>query len=318
MTLRYTIYFDVVAPIVCTLAALSVIWFTYQHISAFNSNEKSKQMSKVLYYGGIVFFINVILYFIINATVLTTILCCNYLYASSFSYVTQFGLMVALLLYRLYFIFENTQFALQKYTICIFSILYISTFVMGHIAAYSRNFLYHTYWHNSVGIYYFMVMGLVICFIFLFLYKLISVYSQVQQMRGSNSKMMRTITTIFLLSTISIFWSAVFAILTSFHQYLPKTDHMIFWWKFIAWIDVYTNFLGILLGYPWFDRYYGVFCGFCHRNCSKICNKMVTISDNKELKMSHVHNNAELVSISPSEQSKLNVSSQVASIAIDS
>eukprot|EP01083_Nonionella_stella_P078575 215111_1 len=278
-SLRATLYFEVAVPICCLLAAVSVIFFTYKHITLQSrAPEKERIKSRALYYGSIVFFISVAIYYIVNSFIYLPGVCCDYLYASSFCYVTQFGIMVGLLLYRLYVIFANTPFALKRHTIYIFSTVYAATLIMGHIAAYTRNFLYDTWWHNSVGIYYFMVMGLVICFISLFLYKLITVFRAAAG-SATNRRMIATITRVFLLSTVSIFWSLAFALLTSFHRSLPVTDHMIFWWKFLAWLDVYTNYLGILLGFTQFDSYYTVCFGWCDRNCRSMCMGMWLGSD---------------------------------------
>lgn len=178
-------------------------------------------------------------------------------------YGTQFYLLMLSLFLRLQYVLNGTLQAFSRLTLSIMTIIFILLPVMSVIAGIM--------YHDPNGR--FMVFGafvialaLIISILFMYIRKLLAIYKNID----SDPKLIEIITKTTILTLISI--SATFLTSMCITMKPIMSEFMDFQVieTFILYIDVYTNFLCVVLTYRYFDKYYSLLCKGMHSKCESM------------------------------------------------
>eukprot|EP01084_Bolivina_argentea_P083378 150956_1 len=266
-----TMVFHYIFSILSILAAISIIPGVCAYIKA--QIKGNLQVTKPLFYAGIVFFI-------VSVTAIITffgavISYCDhnklhkvFAMIGPLLYALQTILLIGILFYRLLAIFQDTVFALRKWISTLFLLLYTITAVIFVFASVMWSISYAiSSWSSFVtGI---LVIFLIVYLNALFIYKLIKANNNCEQ---KDQQLIMVITKTALLSFISTFVTLSCAI---FFSLGPSIDSI--YWGFIRDLlilaDEYTNFACVFLSYAYFKRYYEKICSKCDATCRILWSK---------------------------------------------
>ena len=210
-------------------------------------------------------------------------------------YLSQYAVMILLLFYRLKVVFDGTTYRLSQRTKWTFYIMYMLLIFME----VSSQFVYILLkWHSSVGAILLSFAGLCITLIiifltFLFVTKLIDVHKRCDCHR--ENKLLFTITKQSVLTLISIVSSLVMLIiffLLSSTGLLVSSIHANFVLALCVLIDIWTNFICILLGYHSFNPYYTKMCGCCDIKCKQLCSKLAKPRENQKIRVEDIESSS--------------------------
>ena len=199
-------------------------------------------------------------------------------YVSTILYFAQYNVMIFLLFYRLKVVFDGTAYRLSRFTTWAFYTMYILSSILA-VSVQVVNILMGG--HSPVRTILTSFSGLcgilMIFFLtFLFVTKLIDVNKHCDGHR--ENKFLSTITKQSILTLISIasllVSVVIFFLLSSTGMYVSSIDAY-FIWKLCVLIDIWTNFICILLSYQSFNAYYIKMCGCCDTKCKELCGKLV-------------------------------------------
>ena len=262
-----------------SLAAISVIIATSIVIIVYIQNKL--KTSRLLFYTGIIYYMVIILFYIIQA-IWSKHVCHHRELAIILAtpagglYTLQAVMLVLLLFIRLVSIFKATSFALSTLTIK----LYIAILIIGPIT-YSL-FLLTRY--SSIGMLFYMItissyLFAVIYLNGLLIHKLFTVHIQCSANDKRDNLRLNTITKTTILSILSTSLSVVF--LTTYILYSAFSGSLIFLFmtRLLLIADVHTNFLSILLSYKYFKHWYRAICGCCHDQCVECWAKLAKHKD---------------------------------------
>eukprot|EP01083_Nonionella_stella_P175476 611179_1 len=106
-----------------------------------------------------------------------------------------------------------------------------------------------------------------------FVYKLISVF--VHNSDNSDDKpnkldedLVSTVTKTFILTLASILSAIIAAVFIIILNYYPS-PFVVFLYGFIFALDLITNVVSIICGFPVFHQQYSMICGLCHARCTR-------------------------------------------------
>ena len=202
-------------------------------------------------------------------------------YVSTILYFAQYNVMIFLLFYRLKVVFDGTAYRLSQFTKWAFYIMYILSSILA-VSVQVVNILMGG--HSPVRTILTSFSGLcgisMIFFLtFLFVTKLITVNNNCDgaQQKAEN-KLLSTITKqsiLALISIASLLVSVIIFFLVSSTRLPASSIHAHFVSKLCLLIDIWTNFICILLSYQSFNTYYAKMCGCCDTKCKELCGKLV-------------------------------------------
>jgi len=249
--------------------------------------KQSKKQPQYLFYPGIIFVLTAYIVMIAD-TISIFFYDCNHMWwmlfmlIFGFTYTLQISLVLIILFLRVYFIFKTSAYALSKLTICIFMITFISLPPIVGVV----EFWYHTSHHSdessiALAICYFINILIMTSLLILFIHKLFTIYGHlpaIQDIKQSDThrSLMRVITRTVVLTSISVIFTFIASIGFITINKLNKLGLMIV--AVLVIIDVYTNFVCILLSYTYFNDYYDKLCGKFDLFCGEICNKITGAS----------------------------------------
>lgn len=202
-------------------------------------------------------------------------------------YLIQYALLLFILFYRIDLVFKGSGYELSKFTVFLFITLYILSIVFGALTVYtlqSHSVSIHHLFPITATIFCVALLSTISMLPCLFIYKLMAVHKDTASAidSSSSSNMISTITKISLLSSISIL-SFIFSAILPFLIYLTNLSsiHMQFLFVFIGTIDMYTNFISVILTFGSFNRYYVRLCGLCDIGCKRLCQKCMSSPSEK-------------------------------------
>eukprot|EP01084_Bolivina_argentea_P285104 488844_1 len=188
----------------------------------------------------------------------------------SLLYAIQFYFLLLTLFIRLYSVFHGTVFKLQKHTIRFYVTMYIlMPFMMLTAAVIWKYVIIGAIILALTAI---LTISLVISILILFIYKLIQVYS-----KHNDDTLIGVITK----NTILTFASILFTLISMFAIIIFGDT---FWSDIAMIVDLYTNFLSIMLTYDCFNNYYVTICHCMDNKCKIWCQKLVK-NQNEEKKL---------------------------------
>ena len=273
--------FDIIICCACLIIMAPDIYRFIQHykdmansIPTNSDHEQNLKTSKWLFYISTIFFITSwwnmavsippILYTCILSdtdTFLMTTLIWSGLYPF------QYYLLLILLFIRLYHTFEGTMFKLSQRTLNIFKFAFIFQGCNCSIAL--SIFIVNAYYGLLLISFSFLVIiALTAAILFLYIKRLMYVYKQVTSCQDSDEELVRLATKTPILSVTSILNSfgamSVTLLWSMFDGYTLWIGHL------VVMLDIYINYLCILMGYKHFNKYYVILCGCCDRKCRNI------------------------------------------------
>ena len=283
-----------VSECLSSMDVMSIVWITiniillanmiplmYKFIKM-NLQKRSKKKQKwYLFYPGIIFTICTFIILIAD-TVVIFFYECNHFWWMLFmlifgsTYTLQIVLVFTILFARTYFIFKSSAYALSKRTIIIYCLLFIMVpCSVGLVEAW-----YHISHHSEVS-----STALALCYVFnmlvmvslltLFTQKLFITYTNLPTVHDprrseTHRNLMKVITRTVVLTSISLLFTLIASIgFITIDKWNTFGQMMI---ALLVIIDVYTNFVCILLSYAFFDRYYQKLCGKFDHKIGQICN----------------------------------------------
>ena len=206
-----------------------------------------------------------------------------------FTYTLQIILVLIIFFFRVYFIFRSSQFQLSKITICFYTV----TFIPLPICVAIVEFWYHISHHSKMsrivlGILYICNILCMLSLMVLFTKKLRETYKYLPSVDKSKSEthqlfigiMTRTV----ILTAISMIFTLIASLGIIFIDQMETVGMIIV--GLLVIIDVYTNFICILLSFSYFNEMYyklcscidvkiNRFCRYLNADCDMIVAEMV-------------------------------------------
>ena len=174
-------------------------------------------------------------------------------------YAIQSFILLIIFFERLDIVFNGTSFVVSKCTKNIYKFLFISTPILVVIAICL--FQYTLIFSILAGVVLLLFIGLMISLVILFIIKLVNVYksSGMSENTGADKSVVSAITKTTILTTISVSMTLVNAIVAIWRL---NTDNIYIIWfqNYFVLLDVYTNFLCVILSYTAFVKYYQTLC----------------------------------------------------------
>eukprot|EP01084_Bolivina_argentea_P210255 357944_1 len=125
---------------------------------------------------------------------------------------------------------------------------------------------------------------LLVMLIGLFIYKLVKVLQNVEDMDAvRHNNMVGLISKSFILTVASILSAGCLTTAVLLQSALGVHLYVTVLAGIFANSDLLVNSLSVSLGFKKFDKYYMKLCGCCHGLCIDLCSRVVTGKSNKEL-----------------------------------
>ena len=258
---------------VCTAMICTIIYVYYQLIANRNIEKSSKLSQKC----GYIFILSVLL--AITSSIITFSGKCykiswNIYQLSLLIYYTMFGIhsfvLIIIFFDRINRVFYRTPFQLSKctkyswYFILTAFPLYLLIILIGFGTCSNSNNNNCFIWVYLGCLLLFIYVLLLIALTCLFINKLIQVYNN----DNNNQELIKAITKMTILASLSVFITFLDAISTIFYF---RLNNIYSEWIsiFIALADIYTNFICIVFCYKYFKPFYNKLCKCLDMKCRK-------------------------------------------------
>eukprot|EP01084_Bolivina_argentea_P078149 141784_1 len=261
---------------VFTILITAFLWiFTVFILYKYIVYKKSSiiQQPNFLYYPGLIFIILISLS-LFSYIFVATFLCINdttrLLIETIFSlfYGLQFYLLLLIMFLRLYYVFHNSPLKLSKITTYSYILIYI---LLPILIIFTLSLgLNHTLFVTFVTISFVLFVILILSIIILFIAKLVRVYKYC----ANDEELMDAVTKTTILTLVSI----LVTLLIPTHSLLREPFDFEYgsWFYFLGNVftilDIFTNFLCIVMSYKYFDSYYYYICGCLDTQCKSLCS----------------------------------------------
>ena len=282
------IEYGVVTPIAKLSSAIVMLWFIYKYIESTEAeqNKRLRFLGFAVFCTQTMFCMGNVAAFPISAFVFNCSRGNVFIGVSGTSiaviFFCQYSVMVFLLFYRLKVVFNGTAYQLSQCTRWTFNIMYILSIILwifvSSVIDWSGSSSISLFAMIVVlfdGLLGFAIISFLCC---LFVQKLFDVNKHCDGIQHKDeNNLLWTITKQSLLTFISLFSGMVFVAIVTFLSITGlsvSSIHGAFVWISFALIDVWTNFICILLSYQAFDGYYSKMCGFCDLKCKRLCVRL--------------------------------------------
>ena len=280
----FCIYSQYILPTLMAIAIVAIVVPTIIFIRAYRA--KILKSSAFLFWFGLSYFTILSAYLFVN--IMRYAFWCRYddirtIFNSIIPhfYPLQSFMIMGIFFTRLVYIFQGTTFKVSKLTNIGYSLLIIVPIMMAETGNWMNtpertpngNLLTGI---GSAGyiITVFLLNGL-------FIYKMMRVYRMVlanNSVSKPGQHLVKLITKTSLLCFVSTIGSMVF--LSSYQwRNTMNHPHLFALTVVILIVDMYTNYLSVLLSFAYFDDWYFRFCGCCHRKCHLFWNWRVNQED---------------------------------------
>ena len=288
--------FGIITTVVCLSSVIVMLWLTRKY---YNSME-SEQEKPLKYLGFVLFCIQITFCTVNAANYCVYAVVSNCIRGTEFIgstvvgsiYFAQYFVMILLLFYRLKVVFDGTVYELSQCTILVFTIIYF----LGLTSTVPLPFLFDYSGTRSPSLLEIILslLGLTaavstISFVtLLFVKKLVEVNKRCDDLQPNDeNNLLSTITKQTILTFISLASLVLFGILSNVHNATDSvlsSIHGAFMYNLCVLFDVWTNFMGIFLGYASFDDYYMRMCGCCDAKCKQLCHRLAETEQNTRVK----------------------------------
>ena len=286
----------VILPTLHLLSMCVMLWLIYKYLKSMKSEEHSKPFK----YLGLTLFCTQTMYCLIHGlSYLIWTFTSDCTLGNEFSvmkvatgsilFVAQYWIMILLLFCRLKFTFDGTAYALSKCAIWAFFCMYILMLAFALRSAFVNDWTEEYIFSGMTlalisilsGFSIISVLGLV------FVKKLIDVNrdSGDSSQQATNS-LLSTLTKQTILTLTSISSLLVFGAISSvLHErgLVMSSIHANVIYALCSLLDVWNNFICILLSYGAFDDYYMKVCGCCDTKCKQLCGKLAKPRPNESI-----------------------------------
>ena len=279
-----TIYWDYCVPILCGLTAISIVPFVYIFLRAYaRGNLKT---TRFLFITTTIFYIVVFGLLLVSGAAYGTY--CHDLNLNALLRAIAVDLhslhtllLVGILFHRLYIIFKDTSMAISKPTLIFFWTYFLITMLILVVGSILFGFYYyHTITSIMLAICGLLVVTLTVFLVCLFVNKLYITHKRNMSQQNEDG-LKHTITKTSLLTLIST-CNTIFAyIVIAVWTYIDSI-HFSFMRDILIILDMYTNFVCVLLSYKYFDGYYDKLCGKCDNGCDRLWTK-IFVDKNQEM-----------------------------------
>eukprot|EP01084_Bolivina_argentea_P314174 544159_1 len=288
---------DIIASVVVILINIIFLLFsismTYTYISKHYNTSRSRtasiqkqqsgtsaqsDMPKLLYYTGLMFVIISII--LLTVAVPFNFYCDDHWIFDIFteifsvSYSIHCYLMLILWFLRIYYVFKDTEFALNK---CAFYFYFILAAIMPFLMIYSIIILSTD---SSFG----LIIFLVLLFLFLifllslvgqFVFKLIRIYKNLSHQH----QFIGIITRSTILTIFCLVFSIIYGLLMVARN---VSDYILFRYlrNSFQLLSIFINYVCVLLSYHYFDGYYAKCCTKMDNKCTAGWYKCVNVESN--------------------------------------
>ena len=199
-------------------------------------------------------------------------------------YSIQTVIVIGILFYRLYKVFGRKPFQLSKfvtysfitcYTFLCVLLIFFNIFGMTSMINYAISVI--------VGVIIFIyILIMNVWLVFLFIFKLIQTYG-CEEADESLIELITKISILCFTSAFTVLLTSIFVSLsleiTSYHWYFILDIFVI--------MDLYTNFLCVLLSFRYFDRFYLTICKCCDHQCYECWRRCIQVLKTRKLSKSN-------------------------------
>eukprot|EP01083_Nonionella_stella_P066955 176737_1 len=296
----------IMAPLHAILA-ISLILLMVSFIKA--RCTKQLKIHRLLYWFQIIHFASIVVWFALRAV--SHLVRCDESDDEIFNlvhvifyliYSFQCGWLIVLLFTRLVLIFQGTIFRLSPFTISAFVFCYVLYVVLVLTVLYLLQF--SSDYDDSDKTLRFLLWLCVFCFLLVvvlldsfLMYRIMTVHRANRDNVSNPEILMRIITKTSLLSIISTsqtFLILIIAVAALFGLRSQLTSAIGGW---LVMLDVYTNFVCILLSNKYYDPWYTKVCGRCHNKfhqCLTNCFADKENTDNSDANNDNASGTAEI------------------------
>ena len=259
-----------VTPILNGMAAISMIYPIYLFLKEYT--KKRLTTPRTLFLLGTTTFAAIFLYFI-DCAIINSVECRNerlyfILRATGYLlYMIQAEMLTVILFLRLTFIFKETAFAINIWTVRSFigCVIAASSFYIIGATLYVSSEQFNLIGLSMLGLTFLLYILVVIWLNGLFISKLNTVHKLCDK-ANTDKKLINTITKTSVLSFISTSQIIICMACVLIHGVMRSPVTLILFSTGLV-SDCFTNFLAILLSYNHFNAWYLRMCGCCHIRC---------------------------------------------------
>ena len=265
------------------------LYFTLQFIQYERSKPVHKKTPKLSYYSGVTFCI-ISSFTLLSWGLMPIDICWIFVYTqwgvyifriTKWFYLLQLYCLWLTLFIKLYYVFKDSIYSLSSCTIRLFITFFIfSPITMWIILNLSISFSEdgRTGWIAFLSFAIFSVL-----LSYLFIHKLFKLFRDTQKLNpiskmNPKNNILSTMTRTTILAIISLILSILSPVIL--YVYYPSMHY-----NFLSLInyqlpmmDIYTNFICVILTYGPFTKHYVVLCGICDLQCKKCLFKMISKS----------------------------------------
>mmetsp|Transcript_27036 Transcript_27036/g.44388 ORF Transcript_27036/g.44388 Transcript_27036/m.44388 type:complete len:344 (+) Transcript_27036:53-1084(+) len=272
-------YYDYILPITSAIAAISMLPPIFVYFRGYI--KKKIKSSKCLFYAGLVMFIAIVLQFT-GLIFMQPAYCRNMtLYLAlegplTLIWAVQTQILLQILFFRLKLVFDDTSFALSKCLVrswfTVFAII-VGSYLLALTFFVSQNIVLVALGGLLLVVSAVFAAFAAVWLMALFIQRLMRVHRLLDgdQIGVNNDRMVNAVTKnavlCFASTTTNILLNFVLIPTSTFTQSI----HFDFLFRLVYHVDVYTNFLAVLLTFGHFDNLYQRLCGCCHSMCFSWC-----------------------------------------------
>ena len=254
------VYFETIIPTTCIISLITIIPAFYKYIKSYNNKKINVYIGLIDVFPTI--FLSIIIIILYSIWFCREIqICVIFANILTLLYVGQILLLIAILFTRLYFVFDETSFALSKTTIKLYWIFYALSIVMFLVAGIGISNFGPTITVFIISAFAtLLLIVMLVILVSLFLYKMIQVYRYTYTKETNDPTLVKIITKTSVVAIISILATGVDLIAAIIASTRPPVYFEILSFLLITF-DVSTNFWCIVLSYNGYTKWYLKMCG---------------------------------------------------------
>ena len=185
------------------------------------------------------------------------------------------GIMLSLILFiRLVSIFNDTKFRLSRCTI----IVYVGLVIFGFVTTVIGNSLIELQnddFLHLIGFFIWVLAGIDYVFLIvwlnaLFLHRMHKVHAASKMNINNRMKILNMITKTTILCVMSTSFIIIYLVVFMVYTAISGSMQFYIFIALLLVLDLYSNYLSVLLSYSYFNPWYDKLCGSCHNRVSNV------------------------------------------------
>ena len=187
----------------------------------------------------------------------------------------HYYMLLLILFIRVYFAFQGSMFALTKCTVKTYIVIYIIEPILFILGGFMYIIVDSPIGLMLIAVAVVFILSLIISIVALYVQKLIQVY----KLSKGDEHYMSIITKTTILTMMSVIVTCFGYIPFFMVNYLNGYTYWIM--ELSLLIDIYTNYICVVVGYPVFATLYNKLCGGLDLKCRNCCGKLAGIDVNE-------------------------------------